>query len=382
MKSLLSFNVAPRIPASLGFLETLANNLWWCWNIEATSLFRRVDPVLWKQIGCNPLELLSSISQERLEELADDASYIRQLEDVAEQFHHEVLESTQRIPDQGERPCIAYFSLEYGLNENVRLYSGGLGILAGDHLKSASDLDLPLVAVGLMYEEGYFEQHLDDNGRQQEAYPKNDLHRMPVARATDKDGNPIMVTVPLPEGTLHATVWQINVGRIPLFVLDTNVPENGPEFRRVTGRLYGGDARMRLRQELLLGIGGFQALRPLGYEPAVCHMNEGHAAFLTLSRLQHLAKDFGLSLDVAFETVRRTTVFTTHTPVPAGNETFKLDLLKPHLDVLERETGIPSEKVIQWGQPTEGKEPTELSMTILGLRTARYTNGVSRREGS
>lgn len=375
------FSVAPRIPGELNFLETLANNLWWSWNDDAIAIFRRISPRIFTQENGNPLRLLARLDQHRFESLAEDPAFLTQLDQVREKFQREVLTSKHWAEFGEPFKCIAYFSLEFGLNENVRLYSGGLGILAGDHLKSASDLDLPVAGVGLLYREGYFQQTIDMHGTQKESYPENLVHTMPLSLVSGENGHPLKISVPLPQGEMFANVWRLNVGRVPLFLLDTNVQSNPPELRNVTGRLYGGDRLNRLRQELLLGIGGYSALSAMGYEPAVCHMNEGHAAFLGLARINHLCHNLGVDMDTAYEIVRRTNVFTTHTPVPAGNETFPLDLLRDHLKKIEDTGCLPAEKVIEWGRAPGQTGEQDLSMTILGLNLSKHNNGVSRLHG-
>ena len=380
MKSIQLYNVAPAMPGELEFLEELAHNLWWSWHADAVDLFRRIHPELWRETGHNPLEFLNRVKQARLEALAADEGYLNHLKQVRNQFEKEIRQHKSSADTTGT--CVGYFSLEYGIHESVRLYSGGLGALAGDHLKAASDLGLPIVAVGLMYRQGYFQQYLDREGRQQEYYPENEIHCLPVKPAMDKDNRQVRVAVPTPDGMLNATVWRLDVGRVPLFLLDANVMENSHDLRMLTSRLYAGDRQTRLRQELLLGIGGFRALIQLGYNPHVCHINEGHAAFLSLERISHLVKTEGLSAEAAMEVASRTGVFTTHTPVPAGNESFKTALLKPHLAALKDDLGITPEQVIAWGQSdADGGKAEDMSMTILGLRMAFASNGVSRLHG-
>jgi glycogen phosphorylase len=376
------FNVAPSMPAKLAFLELLSRNLWWCWNFGAIELFRRINPQLWKEAGSNPLEFLNRVPQKRFEDLASDEGFLSHLSEVKERFETELLCTTDGQLVCLQPQCIAYFSLEYGIHESIRLYSGGLGVLAGDHLKAASDLNIPLVAVGLMYRQGFFQQYLNNDGWQQESYPENEIHLLPLKKAFDTAGHPVQVTLPLPEGQLKAVVWQLDVGRIPLYLLDANIPENPPELRKITSELYVGDRLMRLRQELLLGIGGYRALLEMGYDPYVCHMNEGHAAFVSVARISHLMKSKGLDLDTVMEIVPRTNVFTTHTPVPAGNEAFAVDLLKPHLEALRKDTEIDPATIISWGQSSQNNHQDELSMTILGLRMSKYSNGVSRLHGT
>ncbi len=381
MKNVQLFSVSPAVPEQLGFLETLSRNLWWCWNANATELFRRINPQIWKQSGYNPIKLLNQVPQKRLEALAEDKAFLAHMERVKANFNETCMANRG---EPGDQP-IAYFSLEFGIHETVRIYSGGLGALAGDHLKAASDIGVPLVAVGLFYRQGYFQQYLNNEGLQQERYPENEIQNLPISKPVDANGNEVIVSIPLPEGQLKAAVWRLNLGRIPLLLLDANIPENHHDFRHITAQLYGGDSLNRLRQELLLGIGGFRALLALGYEPAVCHMNEGHAAFLSIARIEHLMKDKGLTQKQAMEVVPRCSVFTTHTPVPAGNETFDPKQLRPHLEVVEAETGLSAKEFIRLSQPpktpADRMDKTEASMTILGLRMAKYANGVSKLHG-
>lgn len=377
MSNLRLFNVAPAIPPELEFLEKLAHNMWWCWNSDAIELYRRIDPLSWHESNHNPLHFLSRLPQAQLEALVDDEGYMAHYEQVRDRFEAEVLDGAHDTPAD----CIAYFSLEYGIHESIRLYSGGLGVLAGDYLKSASDMRLPLVAVGLMYRCGYFQQLLNDDGWQQEACPENEINEMPLKRAIDSAGRDIEISLPLPNGVAKAVVWHLQVGRVPLFLLDTNIPENPPHLREITWQLYQADRAIRLRQELLLGIGGYQALLDLGYEPAACHINEGHAAFMSLARISHLMRDKGFDLAAAREIVHRTNVFTTHTPVPAGNETFAVDLVKPHLEALGDRLLIAPDEIVSWGQPAGSDPHTPLSMTVLGFKTADFRNGVSKLHG-
>ncbi|MBN1671969.1 MAG: alpha-glucan family phosphorylase [Kiritimatiellae bacterium] len=382
MKSIHLFNVAPALPPELDFLEKLALNLWWSWNFDAIELFRRIDPKLWKMTGHNPLRFFSHVPQKRFESLTGDHAFMTHLATVKERFEEDLLaERDGRGLEPPASACIAYFSLEYGIHESVRLYSGGLGCLAGDHLKAASDMNLPLVAVGLLYKQGYFQQYLNEDGWQQEAYPENEIQHLPVRRAVHAGGKTVVVSLPLPHGLLRAIAWRVDVGRVPLYLLDTNIPENPPEFRQISARLYGGDRETRLRQELLLGLGGFRLLVALGYDPPVCHMNEGHAAFVALGRLAHMVQEKAIDVDTALEILRRTTVFTTHTPVPAGNETFELPLVKAHLEALSKELPIEPEKVLAWGVTPGTADPKEMSMTVMALRNARFSNGVSRLHG-
>ncbi|MBT3294572.1 MAG: alpha-glucan family phosphorylase [Verrucomicrobia bacterium] len=381
MKNIQLFNVAPSVPKELRFLETLANNLWWCWCPDAIELFRRIDPALWNECRHNPLKFFSDLPPERLEDLREDDGFIAHMDEVRELYEVQVLKGRDGKPTSPAREGVAYFSLEFGIHESVRIYSGGLGCLAGDHLKSASDLDIPLVAMGLMYRQGYFQQYLDADGMQQEVYPESEMHNMPMTKVRDGDNMPLQISVPLPTGPLHAQIWRVDVGRVPIFLLDANIPANTPEFRGITAQLYGGDQVMRIRQEMLLGVGGVRALLAMGYDPHVYHLNEGHAAFLGMGRIAHLMASQGLDAATAFEVMSRTNVFTTHTPVAAGNETFPVAMLKPYFHALEPEVGIKADDAVLWGQAPGADPGSDVSMTILGMRFAHYFNAVSALHG-
>lgn len=372
------YNVAPRIPAELEFLEKLAGNIWWCWHPSAIELFVRIDPGLWREVAGNAKMFLRKVSGKRLMELAQDTGFLRHIKHVQSEFEKQTGDVIPR-----DKRNIAYFSLEYGIHESIPIFSGGLGVLAGDHLKAASDMNLPLVAVGLLYRQGYFRQVLDRTGLQMEHYPVAEIHDLPVERGCDPAGNPVTISMPLGERTLYAAVWVLWVGNVPLVLLDTELPNNPPDLREVTWRLYGGDKRMRLHQELLLGIGGVKALQAMGFNVEVCHMNEGHAGFLSLARLEHLVRDCGYAPDVALEVVWRSNIFTTHTPVPAGNEVFDINLVRPYLMPFAAAAGFDLERVIRWGVPiTDRDHASEMSMTVFGLRmAANYSNGVSKLHG-
>ncbi|MDD2403909.1 MAG: glycosyltransferase family 1 protein [Lentisphaerae bacterium] len=373
------YNVAPRIPKELKFLEELSYNLWWCWNWDAIDLFRKIDIGLWRQVRGNTRQFLTVVPQSRLEELSKDESYMRHLKIVEDEFHHQVKSITDKH-EMSDRH-IAYFSLEYGLHESVRLYSGGLGLLAGDHLKAAAGLKIPLVAVGLLYREGYFMQTLDRNGMQVERYPENEINHMPLSRVCDHNGEEMFIKIPLLDTEAVAAIWKMEIGCVTLILLDTELPQNRQDVRDICGRLYCADRRQRLHQELLLGVGGFNVLTKMGMEPSVCHMNEGHAAFLSLARIAYLVKEKGLDADTALEVVWRTNVFTTHTPVPAGNETFDTELVRPYLEILCADIGMTPDRIINWAVGAGAQNSREFSMTILGLRMANYSNGVSRLHG-
>jgi len=381
VRHLQTFQVFPYIPKPLAFLETLARNLWWSWNQSAIELFRRINPKLWDASGRNPLVFATLVPQEQFEELAQDESYLAHLEQVRKRFESRVLgqPNGERLSEEGH--TVAYFSMEFGIHETLPLFAGGLGILAGDHLKAASGQTLPLVGVGLLYRQGYFRQYLDKEGWQQETYPETNLFHLPLSRQKDGDGNDLIVKVPSADREIHAQVWKIRVGRIPLFLLDTNLPENAPEMRDITARLYSGEEYVRLAQEVLLGVGGLRALDALGIQPTVCHLNEGHCAFVGLERLRQIMHRYEIGFETAREIVPRTTVFTTHTPVAAGHDEFPPDMVKPYLEPFAAQFGMQTDQVVALGQPDGALPETPFSMFILGLRSAQYINGVSSLHG-
>ena len=383
MSPIQTYQVFPAVPKQLRFLEILSRNLWWCWHLDAIELFRRIDPVLWDQSGRNPINFSTLIPQDRLEKLAGDESFLAHQERIRQLFKLEV----ESPHDPSNSPLdqddlVAYFSMEFGIHESLPLFAGGLGILAGDHLKAASDLGLPLVGVGLLYRCGYFHQYLDPNGWQQEEYPETDYYHLPLRRAKDSHGNEIRVTVTGPHGDIHAMVWKIMVGRIPLFLLDTHIQENSPEIRDITYRLYDGGQKKRLAQEVLLGIGGMRALAAMEIETTVCHMNEGHCAFAGLERLAQIMSKKAVTLKTALEIVPRTTVFTTHTPVTAGHDEFVPELVEPYLGGLEDQLGTSKQEMLSWGQAAGAESNGLLCMFILAIHMAQYCNGVSELHGS
>jgi len=382
MKQIRTYQIYPTIPAPLAFLETLSRNLWWCWKPDAVELFRRIDPSLWKRSNSNPIHLLAHVDQTRLEHLAEDDSYLAHLQRVQERFAARVVknECAAWAVYENHGP-IAYLSMEFGIHESIPLFAGGLGILAGDHLKAASNLALPLVGVGLMYHKGYLQQYLDQEGWQQEYFPEIELHYLPVERARDAQGNEITITLTGPEGDFRAFVWRIRVGRTHLFLLDTNLPENPPEAREITSRLYMAEPKIRLAQEFLLGIGGIRALSTMGIFPSICHMNEGHSAFSALERLALLMQRQAMDLQTALQVIRRSTVFTTHTPVAAGHDAFPSDMVRPWLKPLQASLGVSIDEILSWGQPPGADPNCPLSMFILGARMSQYCNGVSSLHG-
>ncbi len=382
MKKFQTFQVFPNIPEPLAFLETLSRNIWWCWQYDAVDLFRRINPRLWDECERNPIRFLTYVPQKRLEELAGDPSFLSHLQRVKDSYEKLPCVGTDNYHSLFQQnKTIAYFSMEFGIHESIPLFAGGLGILAGDHLKAASDMGLPLVGVGLLYRQGYFRQYMDQEGWQQEEYPETDIYHLPVSKAKDLQGNDLRVMVEGPEGEIRVAVWCLHVGCVPLYLLDTNLSENPIHIRDITSRLYVGEQSHRIAQEMVLGIGGMRALKKMGIRPAVCHMNEGHSAFSSLERLAQMMEDYGTDLKTAMEIVPRTTVFTTHTPVPAGNEEFPPDLIRPYLIPLEKKLGVTADEIISWGQPPGAAPHDSLSMFALGAHMAQYCNGVSQLHG-
>ncbi|RKX24577.1 MAG: alpha-glucan phosphorylase, partial [Candidatus Zixiibacteriota bacterium] len=378
-----TFRVKAILPDELAILDELARNLHWTWNHETIELFRRLDGDLWNDTCHNPVKMLGSIKQDRLGQIVSDDGFMDQLQRAYRNLQGHLTGKTWFEEKYGkfEYPQIAYFSMEFGLTECLPIYSGGLGILAGDHLKSASELGLPLVGVGLLYQQGYFQQYLNADGWQQETYPDNDFYNLPIHMETDQNGDPFMVEVPFPGRTVYARIWRAQVGRIPLYLLDTNIQQNNHDDRKITYQLYGGDEETRIQQELVLGIGGMRMLRLLDIHVPVCHMNEGHAAFMALERLRHRMNKDGLSTHEALEVVRGGTFFTTHTPVPAGIDEFHSSLIDKYLGHILDSSGIDRDDFLSLGRrnPRDRSEP--FNMALLALRTTASANGVSRLHG-
>ena len=376
-----SFRVVPALPERLSGLREIAYNLRWSWDDDLRTVFSRLDRDLWERTYQNPVLLLGSVAQERLEALAQDDSFLAVYDRALERLHAYLGEHTawdRRWPD---RPLVAYFSAEYGIAECLPIYSGGLGVLSGHHLKSASDLGVPLVAVGLLYQQGYFRQYLTSDGWQQESYPVNDFYNLPVQLTTGTDGGPVRVELDLAGRRTVVQVWRADVGRVPLYLLDTNVPENPQDLQDVTDQLYGGDQENRIRQEIVLGIGGLRALRALGLDPVVFHMNEGHSAFLGLERIRVLRRQQGLTFREGLESARAGAVFTTHTPVPAGFDVFRPELMERYLSPYLGELGISLAELLALGRPNGSPGEPGFNMAALALRTSEFANGVSELHG-
>jgi len=383
MYTVKEFMVVPAIPEPLAGLRRLAGNLWWTWNYDAVQLFNRLDRRLWSELQHNPVRLLASVPQEKLERAARDPAYLAHLDRVIESLDTYLADETWYSRTYGEHreARMAYFSMEFGLHECLPIYSGGLGVLAGDHLKAASDLGLPLVGIGLLYHQGYFQQFLSNDGWQFEDYPTLDVHHLPLELVRDSQGQPLIVRLPVGDHDVGVQVYRVTVGRLQLLLLDTVLAGNHPDDRNITMRLYGGDQEMRIRQEVILGFGGVRALRAMGIHPDVFHMNEGHSAFLALEQVRHLVQTDKLSPAEARAAVTGCTIFTTHTPVPAGIDTFPQALVNKYLTPFAGEMKCTIDELIRLGQTNPGSVDEPFSMATLALNHSRLSNGVSRRHG-
>ncbi|MCK4851345.1 MAG: alpha-glucan family phosphorylase, partial [Phycisphaerae bacterium] len=375
----------PELPARLEGLRRLAYNLWWTWNAEAIELFQRLDRQLWEKCYHNPVLMLGRLEQDTLDRLAQDEAFLTHLDSVIERFQQHLSRHSwyHRLSEQSDldKLQIAYFSAEFGLTEVLPIYSGGLGLLSGDHLKAASDMGLPLVAVGLLYREGYFRQYLSADGWQHEKYPQNDFYNLPVLPVRNEAGQQLRICVRCGQRDVIAQVWQINVGRVVLYLLDTDVPENTPADRSITGRLYGGDREMRIRQEIILGIGGVRMLEALGIEPTVFHMNEGHSAFLALERIRKLIEKEKVNFAQACQATAAGNVFTTHTPVPAGNDMFSPDLMRRYFTDYASTLKLNWQEFMGLARQEPDNDKEDFCMTVLALRLSDYANGVSALHG-
>ena len=383
MKPVHTFTVVPKLPTELEALRSIAYNLRWAWSHETIELFRRLDRDLWETVGHNPVLLLGSIEQAKLETAARDDAFLAHLhrveDDLKDYLSPEHSWFCRTHGCESDLPTIAYFSAEFGLTECLSIFAGGLGMLAGDHLKSASDLGVPLVGVGLLYQQGYFRQYVNQAGWQQEVYTNNDFHNLPVNPVQGGDGKPLTITVNLAGRTVYAQVWKVQVGRVPLYLLDTNIDANTRhEDRDITDQLYGGDREMRIRQEILLGIGGYRALQAMGIQPTVCHMNEGHSAFLAVEHLQYLMRTRNLSLAEARELGTASLIFTTHTPVEAGHDYFDRSLVDRYFGETARELGISLNDFFEFGRALNR---SDFCTAVLALRSAGHANGVAKLHG-
>lgn len=378
-----TFQVEPALPERIEKLRELAYNLYFSWSPDVVELFNRLDPELWESTRHNPVMLIGRVSQERLEAAARDDGYVATLDEVHRAFSQSIgttktwYGSSTSPPDM----VVAYFAMEYGLSECLPLYSGGLGMLSGDHLKSASELGVPLCGVGLLYQQGYFRQYLNLEGYQQESYSENDFSTLPLCVVRDEKGDPLRVGVDLPGRQLRIQVWKVEVGRTRLYLLDTNIEENSRTDQDLTDFLYGGDAEMRICQEIILGVGGVRALDAMGIKPTVFHMNEGHAAFLGLERIRRLMSAHSIGLEAAREIAAASTCFTTHTPVPAGSDAFAPELMEHFFSSYIADLGIDIDGLMALGRLDPANSTEHFNMTVLALRLSQHRNGVSRLHG-
>ncbi|HEY1771302.1 MAG TPA: alpha-glucan family phosphorylase [Chthoniobacterales bacterium] len=383
MPNFQTYHVTPNLPEQLEPLREIVFNLWWTWEPSARRLFRHLDPELWHLTNHNPLRMLQLSRQARLTEVAQDKTFLRDLGEVHRAFKKYLARNDtygKKGPGHELKKPVAYFSAEFGFHESIPNYSGGLGILAGDHCKSASDLDLNFVAVGLLYRHGYFKQQINKDGWQEAVSLNQNFHHLPIREVLRED-TIVRVAVPLLGREVHAKIWELHVGRITLYLLDTDIAENDAEDRLITAELYGGDLEMRMRQEIVLGVGGVKALIALGIDAEVFHMNEGHSAFLALERIRLCVTERNLDFYSALQLVASANVFTTHTPVPAGNDAFPREMMLRYFGDFAAELQIPFDELFRFGQ-TSTEPIASFSMTILALRMSRHANGVSKLHGA
>ena len=378
--------VNPQLPKRINRLTEISNNIWWSWNSDFLKLFKKIDIDLWEMIGKNPVKFLKSVAQDKLEDAAKNPEFIKEYDHIVTNFDNYMNSKntwfSKNFPNN-KNDLIAYFSAEYGLDEILPIYSGGLGILSGDHLKSASDLGLPFVAVGLLYKHGYFNQKLNGNGEQYSEYKSIDLENLPILPVKDKTGADLIIHIKLPKRRLFLKVWQINVGRIKLYLLDSDIDENSdPEYRETTLKLYGGDQDMRIRQEIVLGMAGARLLKVLGLNVSLYHMNEGHSSFLILETIKDIIADKKVSFDIARDIISSKTVFTTHTPVPAGNDIFPIQLVEKYFKDYWPKLGIDRDEFLKLGMKPTNELEAGFNMGILALKVAGKKNGVSKLHGA
>ena len=378
--------VNPQLPKRIEKLSEIGYNLWWSWNTEFLKLFKEIDIDLWESVNKNPIKFLKLVTQEKLEKAAQSPEFLKKYDKVVENFEDYMKSKNnwfeKKYPDN-KNDVIAYFSAEYGLDQTLAIYSGGLGILSGDHLKSASDLGVPLVAIGLLYKKGYFNQKINGNGIQETEYNDIDIENLPIESVKDSEGKDVLVALHFPKKKLYLKAWKVNVGRVELYLLDSDIEANIPEYREITKTLYGGDREMRIQQEIILGQGGVAMLKALGYNPTIYHMNEGHSSFLILELIYNLMKEKQVSFQIARDIVASKTVFTTHTPVPAGNDIFTLSLVEKYFKDYWDKLGITKQEFFQMGmKPDVQIDTTGFNMGILALKVAGKKNGVSKLHGA
>ncbi len=383
MPSIQSFTVLPALPDSLKDLEAIARNMFWTWNPEFVELFKRIDGNLWTACCHNPVVFLGKVAQSKLEAVAENQGFLCELQRVVEKLNSYLNAPTwfENVCSQSTAPVIAYFSAEFGIHGCLPIYAGGLGILAGDHLKSASDLGVPLVGIGLLYQKGYFRQYLNIDGWQQEVYLENDFHNMPIELVRKDSGRPLTISVEYPGRCVVAQVWCVSIGRVKLYLLDTNIAANSPADRLITGSLYGGDRELRIRQEIMLGIGGLKALTAMGIDPTVCHMNEGHAAFMALERIRELRNTQNMAFDEAVEAIRTSNVFTMHTLIKAGLDEFPVGLMDKYFGSYFTHLGINRKRFLDLGRILLDDDNESFKMPVLAMRLSGYINGVSKLHG-
>ncbi|MDD4490668.1 MAG: alpha-glucan family phosphorylase, partial [Paludibacter sp.] len=364
-------NVKSNLPESVKKLEEIARNIWWVWNSDAKNMFRTINAQAWKEAGSNPICLLNILTHEELIALGNDAAFVKKLDDIYNRF-------TQYIntPYNTDKPSIAYFSMEYGLTEILKIYSGGLGVLAGDYLKEASDCAIDMTAIGFLYRYGYFTQSLSVEGQQIAVYEPQNFNVLPIEQVKDVNDNPIVVEVPFPDRMVYAHLWKVAVGRIKLYLLDTDNNMNNDADRSITYQLYGGDWEHRLKQEIMLGIGGILALQKLGIEKQVYHCNEGHAALINVQRLVDYVTS-GLTYNQALEVVRASSLYTVHTPVPAGHDSFTEDLFMKYMSAYPAKLQISWDDFIDMGREHPGNKEEKFSMRVFACNTSQEVNGVS-----
>jgi len=376
-------NVKPRIPKELEAIQELSENLWFAWNYDAEDFFRRMSPDLWEECSGNPVLYLGRLQQDELKTLAGDEGFLAHMGRVKQEFDRYMsVKTNSKVFGKVKKPfTVAYFTAECGVADCLPIYSGGLGILSGDHLKSASDLNLPIIGISLAYQKGYFRQYLTQDGWQTEKYPINQFNSMPMKLIKDDNGNPLFISILLKDTEIKVQAWEVEIGRIKLYLLDTNIKQNPDWSRAITAELYGGDQEMRIQQEIVLGIGGVRLLKAMNIQPAVFHMNEGHSAFAVFERIRELREERGLSFNEAFEYVHITNVFTTHTPVPAGIDRFHPDLMRAYFEKFARSIGISLDVLLGYGRQDPRDKGEEFCMAVLALRLSAWINGVSRLHG-
>ena len=378
--------VTPQLPERIKDLSKIANNLWWSWNSEFLRLFKQIDIDLWDKVEKNPVKFLKLVSQEKLNDILQDNNFLKQYDELLENFNNYMNSKntwfSKNYPNN-KNDLIAYFSAEYGLDEIVQIYSGGLGILSGDHLKSASDLGVPLVAVGLLYKNGYFHQKINAYGEQETEYRNLDISSLPIKEVKDEKGEDLLIDVKLPRATLYLKVWRINVGRVNLYLMDSDIDKNIEEYRSITSTLYGGNQETRIQQEIVLGMAGTKLLKTVGLNPTVYHMNEGHSSFLILELIDEIMQERQVPFTIAKDIVSSKTVFTTHTPVPAGNDIFPTSLVETYFNKVWDKFGITKEEFLKLGMaPKSEVEDSGFNMGILALKVSGKKNGVSKLHGA